>query len=532
MRLPASLGLISFLALSTASAFADGVGRIEDGVPAANPASGPQATQIDPDFKTRVIAKGDDALENPLGVFIKFGILSTTTRTEPDQNTYLVLDHNPGGPTPGFDYGRHFLFQGHENGGGQAYITRINLDVKDPNHRITLLTPGNGTTTGFSAIDGSTFSPFTKTLLFTQETSSGGNGTGKVIQVTLDWPVAVNTLENFLGTGGYEGIRNDDEGNLYLIEDIGGTRPGGLGANNIPLNAAAQPNSFVYRYVPNNPKRIEDGGTLQALQVLIDGTPVTFNAADPKGDILSTAQLKLHTPGTSYPIKWVTIATPPKDNTVSVGSATALAKAAGATPFKRPENMAWLPNSKFRTFFFTPTGDTDAPTSQIAELAARGSWGSIFRVDLRNDGDHDRDDHFKKNDGTISLFFLGDQVHNSFDNINFANEHQLLVAEDRGDTLHDQLNTLDSVWAFDVRGNNPKALRFIALGRDASASATGQEDNEPTGVHVSNGSPKKSELLGTDDALEEKARGFFTQQHGDNVVYEFYRVGDERHPGK
>ena len=537
MRLPSTFGLVSLLTLNTAltlstssaSADTDGVGRIEDGVPAANAATGSPATQIDPDFKTRVIVTGNDPLENPFGVFIKFGMLSDTTRTEPDQNTYLVLDRNPGGPSAGFDYGRHFLFQGHENGGGQAYITRINLDVTGPNHRITLLTPGNGTTTGFSSIDGSTFNPFTKTLLFTQETSSAGNGTGKVIQVTLGWPPTVNTLENFLGLGGYEGIHNDVEGNIYIIEDVSGTRPGGLGANNIPLNAAAQPNSFVYRYVPNKPDRIEDGGKLQALQVIIDGTPVTFNAADPKGDILSTAQLKLHTPGTSYPIKWVTIATPPKDNAVSLGSATALAKSAGATPFKRPENMAWLPNSKFRTFFFTPTGDTDAPTSQVPELAARGSWGSIFRVDLRNDGDDDRDDNFKKNDGTISLFFLGDQVHNSFDNINFANEHQVLVAEDRGDTLHDQLNTLDSVWAFDVRAKNPKPLRFIALGRDLSASGPGQEDNEPTGVFVSNGSTKKSDLLGTDDALEEKARGFFTQQHGDNVVYEFFRVGDERH---
>src|SRR5262249_47527732 len=228
-----------------------------------------------------------------------------------------------------------------------------------------------------------------------------------------------------------------------------------------------------------------------------------------------------------YAIKWVRIATPPKDNAVSLGSATSLAKAAGATPFKRPENMAWLPNSKFRTFFFTPTGDTDAPTSQVPELAARGSWGSIFRVDLRT-GDDD-DHHVKRDDGRISLFFRGDQVHTSFDNINLANEHQMLVGEDRGDTLHDQLNTLDSVWAFDVRSKNPKPLRFIALGRDASASGPGQEDNEPTGVHVSNGSTKKSELLGTDDALEEKARGFFTQQHGDNVVYEFVPLCRQDH---
>src|SRR5262249_1892786 len=191
-----------------------------------------------------------------------------------------------------------------------------------------------------------------------------------------------------------------------------------------PINSAAQPNSFVYRYLPNNPKRIEDGGVLQALQVIIDGNPVTFNAADPKGDILSEAQLKLHTPGTSYTINWVTIAAPPKDNSTSLGSATALAKAAGATPFKRPENMAWLPNSEFRTFFFTPTGDTDAPTSQVPDLAASGSWGSIFRVDLnQEDEGPSKTDH---GGGTISLFFLADQGPNPFYNLNFPDNNHLL----------------------------------------------------------------------------------------------------------
>ena len=32
----------------------------------------------------------------------------------------------------------------------------------------------------------------------------------------------------------------------------------------------------------------------------------------------------------------------------------------------------------------------------------------------------------------------------------------------------------------------------------------------------------------TSVALEEQARGFFTQQHGDNVVYEFFRVRAEQ----
>ena len=77
-------------------------------------------------------------------------------------------------------------------------------------------------------------------------------------------------------------------------------------------------------------------------------------------------------------------------------------------------------------------------------------------------------------------------MHNSFDNVAFANEHQLIAAEDRGDTLHQQLNALDSVWAFDVDRRQPlaSALRFIALGRDALAAPEGEEDNEPTGLFV------------------------------------------------
>jgi hypothetical protein len=92
-----------------------------------------------------------------------------------------------------------------------------------------------------------------------------------------------------------------------------------------------------------------------------------------------------------------------------------------------------------QTFFFDPTGDTSA-NAGTPDLAARGSWGSIFRVDLNSDRDA----------GTISIFVLGDAIHSSFDNLTFADTNTLLVAEDRGDTLHEQLNRLDSVWAFRV----------------------------------------------------------------------------------
>ena len=46
-------------------------------------------------------------------------VLTQTTneahKTEPDKNTYLVLRGQPGAD-PDYDYGTHFLFQGHETG--------------------------------------------------------------------------------------------------------------------------------------------------------------------------------------------------------------------------------------------------------------------------------------------------------------------------------------------------------------------------------------------------------------------------------
>jgi secreted PhoX family phosphatase len=211
-------------------------------------------------------------------------------------------------------------------------------------------------------------------------------------------------------------------------------------------------------------------------------------------------------------VKWVTIHDTAVDGTNSF-DANAAAKSAGATPFKRPENAAFLPGSGFRTFFFCPTGDTDSTSGNTPDLAARGSWGSIFRVDLREN----------RNSGRISIFVLGDAAHASFDNLTFADTNTLMATEDRGDTLHAQLNTLDSVWAFSVSGRQ-SARRFIALGRDATSEAGG-EDNEPTGLHVSNGNPlsfgqpgSMLNLLG--------ARGFVTRQHGDNVTWEFVKTDD------
>ena len=507
MRKSVTFALSLALAVPAASGQI-GIGPIHNSVPSANQRVDTPATVIAHGFQLKTLAVGTDPLENPSPKITNFGLLADGTRTEPDQNLYLVLDHVQG-PTQGYNYGHHFLFQGHENSGDMAYVTRINLDVTDPAHRITLLTPeGDDGFTHFNSIDGSTYDPISKTLIFTEEVGSAGGA----FQLSLTWPPVVTPLDGIVGKAGYEGIHPDDRGNLLIIEDTGGT-----GVNINPQDPASpktakQPNSFVYRFVPNDPTEITKGGKLQALQVSINHQPVVFNASDAVGDTFSANQLLLHTPGTSYPVRWVTVHDTDVDGTDSF-DANAAAKTAGATPFKRPENAQFLPGSNDRTFFFCPTGDTDADAGNVPALAARGSWGSIFRVDLRRN----------RNSGSISIFVRGDATHASFDNLTFADGNTLLAAEDRGDSLHSQLNTLDSVWAFSINGHSAK--RFIALGRDAT-SITAGEDNEPTGLHVSDGSPFPFAQPGSPLNLL-FARGFLTRQHGDNVVWEIVKSRHE-----
>jgi len=477
------------------------------GVPAANPVV-VSDNIFSPEFAPGLVVEGIDLLENPSGLITQFGSLSDGTLTEPDENTYLILDHNPGGPTPDYDYGRHFLFQGHENSGDLAYVTRINLDVASPDHRITLLTPVDaGGLTHFNRIDGSTWNPFTRTLLFTQE---NGN-LGGVIEMGADFDpntgggAGLRTLYGSLGQGGYEGIHPDDRGNILIAEDVGGTTV---------TNNAKNPNSFVYRFVPLNQSDLTHG-KLQALQVSINGNPVVFVPVDdqhPDGDTRSENQLLLHTVGASRPVQWVTVHDT-EINGTDPFDANALAKAAGATPFKRPENGQFQPGSHFQTFFFTPTGDTDNIAGTDPALAARGAWGGLFRVDL----DANRET------GHISLVILGDADHAAFDNITFVDDKDtVLLAEDRGDTLHDQLNKLDSIWAYKLNRQHPErniVARFVALGLDEVAT---DEDNEPTGLHMSEGDSTISGLIGTKVFKKGRARLFFTQQHGENNLFEIF----------
>ena len=283
-----TLALCTSLAVvgTFASVHAGGPAKLNGNVASANPRVGHPDNVVMNGFGLQLVAQGSEPLENPSGSITNLGLLSDGTRTEPDQNVYLEFPENPGGPTDGYDYGRRFLFQGHENAGDLAYVTRINLDVTDPAHHVTLLTPvGGDGFTHFNSIDGGTWDPFSRTLLFTQEES----GTGGAIEVTPGWPPDVRTLYGILGHAGYEGIHPDNRGNLLIIEDAGGRERATSSRTTRPARLTAkQPNSFVYWFVPYDPT--EPAGGRAALRVCRSPSTarrLTFHADDPVGDTFS-----------------------------------------------------------------------------------------------------------------------------------------------------------------------------------------------------------------------------------------------------
>ncbi|MDQ1709507.1 MAG: hypothetical protein QOG49_892 [Frankiaceae bacterium] len=533
-----SAGLVGVTLLATSSGAAATLLDLTP-VPTANPkAPGVSSPNVlSPELAEIEAARGSMRLENGTALISHYGYNGNgpmlpapgdvqaaghnveASKTEPDKNVYLVLDGQRG-PDPLYDYGRHFLFQGHEIG-VQGYVTRINLDA-DAAHRVTLLAT-NDDNGPLPTFDGITWDPFAQQLLLTSE--HGNSPTGGVWAVDAAFPVSgLNTAHNLpaLGFGGFEGIQNDDLGNIYIVEDTGGATV---------ATKAKQPNSFVYKFVPATAGDLSHGA-LYALQVtsLRSGQPITFHAADPTGDTLSPDVADLHSYGKSFAASWVNV-----HDTTTAGTtaydANLAAKAAGATPFKRPENGVFRPGTHFGEFYFTETGDTNVLSSANSGF---GGYGAVFKLTL---GDR------HSAGATLELFANGDQQHTGFDNIQFASKDALAVVEDASDAVHTQRNALDSGYLYDVtRGyaDGTAPLRFLAEGRDPSAtidaSLSGTPgfpndgDNEITGIHVSDGDASPGGILGakTPQVLRADWRIFYTAQHGDNITWEIVTPGLRR----
>ena len=372
---------------------------------------------------------------------------------------------------------------------------------------MTLLATKDTTGAPLATIDGSTWDPWAKRLLFTTESPSA-----PTYSATPDYPSTVEDISGAIGRGGYEGIQNDSDGNIWIVEDIGGS-------NKADATASKIPNSFVYRYVPAQRGDLHNG-KLQVLQVLSEkGDPITVSS---QTKVNAPDQVALHSYGKVFKTKWVTIHDTAIDGTTPFNANT-LAKAKNGTPFKRPENGVFRPGTGFKEFVFTETGDTNATSTENPI----GGWGSLF--DLKQSGPGAKE-------GQLRVFFKGDRVTTGLDNITFLSKNTVAAVEDAGDLLHGQRNALDSGWAFDMNADYSKAdnqpVRWLAEGRDSAATVDANAtpsgfgkndgDNEITGAVVSDGDPTVQGILGakTPNLNDKHWRWFYTQQHGDNFTFE------------
>ncbi len=181
----------------------------------------------------------------------------------------------------------------------------------------------------------------------------------------------------------------------------------------------------------------------------------------PTGGIFTDDQKDISSYGIEFDTRWVTVHDTSVDHSGLAFDANALAKAAGATPLKRPENGVFRPGTGFREFFFETTGDTNATSDANAGVRR---LGRRYRL-VQSGPSADR--------GKLRLLFQGDQAHTGLDNVTFIDGDHVAYVEDAGSTLHVQRNALDSAYLFDVRADyshGRQPTRFIAEGRDEAAT--------------------------------------------------------------
>ena len=154
---PAALALATVAALSgavtsaTATSTQAGIHWTDVGAPNPKAPGVVAADALSPELAQIARVQGAVPLENPTAAVPYYGYdgdrpnmvplpACTERRGAQDRTGQEHLPRASGtasGADPHYDYGTHFLFQGHESG-TPGYITRINLDA-DQAHRVTLL---------------------------------------------------------------------------------------------------------------------------------------------------------------------------------------------------------------------------------------------------------------------------------------------------------------------------------------------------------------------------------------------------------
>ena len=449
------------------------------------------------------------------------------TKTEPDKNTYLVLDRRhrrrPGLrlrhalPLPGPRVGRD------ADGSSRAYITRINLDA-DAAHRVTLLATKDVDGKPLPTIDGSTWDPFAQRLLFTTEHGTNGG----VWQATPRLPVQGRaTSRASLGRGGYEGIQNDSDGNLWIVEDIGG----GNGRPNDQARQAAELASSTAscrRTRPTSP-RAASSRPCRSLDV---ERPADHLPRRPSGRRHPVGRHEGRCTPTARRSRRAgsRSTTPTIDGTDAVRRQRARQGASRRRRSSARRTASSGPGPDFKEFFFDETGDTDA-----AHRGRRRRTAASARV-LQADPGRARPPtrarspllprRRRRTPASTTSPFLDRRPARS-------------SSRTPATRCTRQRNALDSGYVFDVTrrllqaatpsrcASSPRAATPSATIDSARGSATdgfqNDGDNEITGIHVSDGDPTvdgPARRQGRRRRSENGWRVFYTQQHGDNMTWE------------
>ena len=414
----AALGAVAVLGATT---FASGPAITDAGSANTKTAGITLPDKISPQWRETTVAQGSTALENPSALTNWYGYYNDgpmvpapgdvqatghnveATKSEPDKNTYLVVKGQHGAD-PKYDYGTHFLYQGHELGTSVgSYITRINLDA-DAAHRVTKLAE--------TEADGKTRARDRRLDLGPVRPAPALHHRGRRLRRRRRGHarLPVEGLEP-LGRAGPGRLRGHPE--RQARQRLHRRGPGGP-AGTVNTHAK-QPNSFIYRLLPTTRPTWTRAASCRCCRSRRSSTRVRSSSAATPTPTSCLPTPRICTPtGTSFKTLWVTIHDTEKDGTAAF-DANAAAKKAGGTPFKRPENGVFKPGTGFKKFFFTETGDTTLTTEAGT---AYGGFGTI--QELWQDPKSDK--------GTLRLFYQSDKTHSSFDNITFFDKTQ----RDRG----------------------------------------------------------------------------------------------------
>ena len=274
-------------------------------------------------------------------------------------------------------------------------------------------------------------------------------------------------------------------------------RRGRGGTNGTANPHAKQPNSFVYRFVPNDPRDLTKGGKLQALQVesLAHGQPIAFHAGAGRrrhhvGRHEGPAHLR-H----SRSRRTGSRSTTPPPTAPRRSTPTRSPRRAGGTPFKRRRTAQFRPGTELHGVLLRPRPAT--PNAAPRPAPTYGGFGAVLKLDAGSPSARQR--------ARCALFYRGDAAHAASTTSPSWRRDTVVVVEDAGDSAaHASATRSTPATCSTSTPTTPPGAPAGALSspRAATPSATidsalcaaapgfqNDGDNEITGIHVSDGDP-------------------------------------------